>query len=435
MASEKLLVELVAKVDDATKKVEGVGSKIGGIGKVAAGVGGAIAGAFAVGAIVDFGKAAVDSYSTLEQSIGGVEAVFGDAAETVTGFGDAAAESVGLAASEYNTLSTQLGGLLKNSGIYQDTQDLAGATNELVTIGADLAATYGGSTAEAVAALGSAFRGEADPAEKYALNLKASAVNAKAMELGLVDAEGKVTEAGKAQAIMALITEQSSDAMGQFGREAETTAGKQARLTAKWENAQATIGAKLVPVVLKLFDAFEPLIPVILLIVDALAPLIEIVGELIAPIAKLAATVIPAILKALQPFIAAVRLVAQLIGWLVTQIQKLVNWLGRVKVPDWIGKLSSGIGRLGNSIFGGGRSAARVASVSAGTGTSVLAGSRAAASTLSVPSGSRGGVQLVIQAGVGDPVEIGRKVVEYLAAYERAGGSTWRRTTPTGFAV
>lgn len=432
MASEALIVELVAKVSDATRKIEGVGSKIGRIGSVVGKVGGAIASSFAVGAIVDFGKQAVDSYSTLEQSIGGVEAVFGDASKTVTGFGEAAAESVGLAASEYNTLSTQLGGLLKNSGIYQDTQDLAGATNDLVTIGADLAATYGGTTAEAVAALGSAFRGEADPAERYALNLKASAVNAKAMELGLTDAEGKVSEAGKAQAIMALITEQSSDAMGQYGREADTVAGKQARLTAKFEDAKATIGSKLLPVVLALFEAFEPLIPVILQLVEALAPVITVIGRLIKPIAQLVADLLPGLLLILKPVTMAIEGWGRLLSWIVGQIRNLISWLGKVRVPSWVSTLGSQIG----NIFGGrGRSVSRVGTVSAGTGTSVLAGSRAAASTLSVPSGSRGSFNVVIQSGVGDPVEIGRKVVEYLSAYERASGSTWRRTTPTGFAV
>jgi hypothetical protein len=121
-----------------------------------------------------------------------------------------------------------------------------------------------------------------------------------------------------------------------------------------------------------------------------------------------------------------------LLSWIVGQIRNLISWLGKVRVPSWVSTLGSQIG----NIFGGrGRSVSRVGTVSAGTGTSVLAGSRAAASTLSVPSGSRGSFNVVIQSGVGDPVEIGRKVVEYLSAYERASGSTWRRTTPTGFAV
>jgi hypothetical protein len=37
-----------------------------------------------------------------------------------------------------------------------------------------------------------------------------------------------------------------------------------------------------------------------------------------------------------------------------------------------------------------------------------------------------GGITVNVTAGVGDPVAIGRTVVESLKAYERTNGTTWR---------
>ena len=50
--------------------------------------------------------------------------------------------------------------------------DLAPVTNDLVGLGADLAAQFGGSSADAVAALSSLLRGETDPIEKYGVAIK-----------------------------------------------------------------------------------------------------------------------------------------------------------------------------------------------------------------------------------------------------------------------
>jgi hypothetical protein len=429
VASQTLLVELVARVDSVERAVDGIDRKTSNLGSTFGKVGKLAAGAFAAGAVLDFAKQSVDAFSTLEQSVGGVESVFAEASDTILKFGEDSAETVGLASSQYNTLATGLGGLLKSSGFSTDLDEIAAKTDGLIGIAADLSATYGGTTQQAVEALGSAFRGEADAAERFNLRLNAATVAAKAVELGLAETTSEVSDAAKATAIMTLVQEQSTDALGQFGREADTVAGKQARLTAKWEDAQAQIGAKLLPVVLKLFDAFEPLIPTIVDLVEASAPLIVALVPLVALIGKLATSLLPVLVSVIGPLAEligniltpVVDLLSDALGWLEEKIRGVVDWFKKLKPPAWLNSVGTTLGNL----FGGGGSGRSFTGTgplpsAAATFSTARAGSSVFASGGGFAVG--GGIQVVIQTGVGDPVEIGRTVADYLRVFERSNG-------------
>ncbi|MFW6091949.1 MAG: hypothetical protein ACODAF_08695, partial [Actinomycetota bacterium] len=188
---------------------------------------------------------AAKSAGELEQAVGGTEAVFDDATGVIDKYAENSAEKMGLSETAFRTATTSIGGQLKRMGL--DVDEAAERSVELTQVAADLAATYGGTTAEAVQALGAAFRGEADPAERFNLNLKIGEVNAKAVALGLADSTSEVDEHARAQATLALIMEQSADAQGQFAREADTLMGQQQRMAAEFENMKASIGEAVIP--------------------------------------------------------------------------------------------------------------------------------------------------------------------------------------------
>lgn len=270
----------------------GVGSAIGS--KVADGL------TWAAGKVKDFVAGSLEAASSLEQSTGAVEAVFKKQAGGIRAAGEAAADGLGLSKNAYQELASVLGAGLKNKGL----EDYADKTKELIGIGADLAAQYGGSTSDAVGALASLMRGERDPIERYGVTMNEAMVAAEAFALGLAkpvknqDAitaaqnkaivaqrkynaavkehgpasdqaltaeaqlagansrlakvmEGttpKLTDQQKAQASLSLLTKQTADAQGAFARETDTVAGSQQRMAAKVENLQASLGQKLMPV-------------------------------------------------------------------------------------------------------------------------------------------------------------------------------------------
>lgn len=292
MAGRPIVVSIIGDNKKLAGAVDSSNSKLGTLGKVGKGVGLAVAGGLVVAgaAAVKFGVSAVKSASDAQQSIGATETVFGRFSDRVVKDSDAAAKQFGLSANEYRENANLLGSLFKNQGVGLD--QLAGKTKGMIGQASDLAATFGGSTSEAVAALGSAFKGEFDPLEKYGISLKASTVSAEAMKLANLDsaaAFGKLSTEQQAtlkqQATSNLLMKQGADASGAFGRETDTLANRQQVLGAMWENLQAKAGAVLLPALTALATfAIDTLVPNLEKIGPPIQEFASAAGEQLAPI-------------------------------------------------------------------------------------------------------------------------------------------------------
>jgi hypothetical protein len=221
---------------------------LGAVGKMA----GPLAAVFAGLGIGRLFSDAITAGSDLQQALGGAGAVFKGELAGIESSADDAALALGLSKTAYLELATVLGASLKNKGI----DDFAGQAENLITIGADLAAQFGGSTQDAVDALASALRGERDPIERYGVSLNEAAIKAEALRLGLGNGTRALTEQEKAMATLSLVAKQTADAQGAFGREADTYAGKQARLAATWDDLKTRLGTALLPALTNLSDWF-----------------------------------------------------------------------------------------------------------------------------------------------------------------------------------
>jgi len=199
-----------------------------------------------VGAMGMMAKGAMEYAAEAEQSYGAVESVFKDHSDKIIAQSKTAAEAVGLSGREYRELSAVTGAMLKNLGL--PMEETTATTQKLVAVGADLAATFGGPTSEAMEAIGSLLRGEADPIERYGVSIKEADISARLAAEGLGKLEGEAGKQAKAQAILSLLMEQTADAQGQFSRELDTAAGKQAVANAKMQDAKEVIGTALLPI-------------------------------------------------------------------------------------------------------------------------------------------------------------------------------------------
>jgi hypothetical protein len=242
----KTAILAIRIISDAKNAIAGVDATNASVSKFEVGARKANAAAAVVTAgLLAMAKQAGDAASALEQSTGGVETVFGDQAQAVKDLAAGAADAVGLSRNSYQELATSLGGQLKGLGVAGD--QVVGTTEGLIKTAADLAATYGGTTKEAVEALGSLFRGEADPIERYNVFVKQSDVNARLAAQGLDKLEGSALKQAETQARLAMVTEQTSLVNGKFASEANTAAGSSERFKAQLENAQAALGTALLP--------------------------------------------------------------------------------------------------------------------------------------------------------------------------------------------
>lgn len=214
------------------------GSKLGSAMKAGAAIG--------VAAVVGLGVAAAKAASAVEQGTGAAGKVFKTYADGVVRNAERADMALGLSKSGYLELANVIGSQLKNAGT--PMAKLAGETDKLITKGADLAATFGGSTTDAVNALSSAMKGELDPIERYGVSIKQSDVSARLARDGLDKLTGAAAKTAQQQALLALINEQTADSTGAFASEANTAAGVGERSKAVWENVKATLGAGLLPI-------------------------------------------------------------------------------------------------------------------------------------------------------------------------------------------
>lgn len=199
----------------------------------------------ALGGIGLIAKESIAYASEAEQSYGAVESIFGDHAQGIISASKGAAEAVGLSGHEYRELTASTGAMLKNMGMPMD--EVASKSQNLVGVASDLAATFGGSTKDAIEAVNALMRGEADPIERYGVSLKKSDINARMAAKGLDGLTGAAAKQAEAQTMLEMLTEQTADAQGQFGRESDTAAHKQQVATAKYNDAKEAIGTGLLP--------------------------------------------------------------------------------------------------------------------------------------------------------------------------------------------
>lgn len=266
------VLKIMADVADAKKGIGEVETSAKTMGDKTRGIGSAVVGALGTAAVLSFGKSVIDAASSAEQSLGGARAVFGEFAGEIESFGKKAATDLGVSNEEFLRMSTLMGALLKNSGLPMD--QVAKSTENLTQRAADLAAMYGGTAAQAMEAMTSALKGEFNPLESFGISLKASTIEAKALSMGLVDADGKVTDIGKTMATQALIMEQSADATGTYAKESGSLAGRTQTMQAQFKDLQATIGQALLPIIVKLVSVLTPFIEFIAANTSWLVPLV-----------------------------------------------------------------------------------------------------------------------------------------------------------------
>lgn len=209
----------------------------------------------ALGGIGMLGKGAAEYASEAEQSYGAVESIFHEHADQINNASKKAAESIGISAHAFREQSAYMGAMLKNQGVPMD--ELADKTQELMGLGADLAATYGGKTSDAIEALGAMLRGETDPMEKYGVAIKEADIKARMAADGLDKLEGEAEKQARTQTLLKLAFEQTADAQGQSQREFETSAARAQRARAAMDDMRESVGSLLLPVMGQLAGIME----------------------------------------------------------------------------------------------------------------------------------------------------------------------------------
>jgi len=281
------------KADSFEKKWKAVANKIGSVGQKMS---------LAITAPLTIaGGLAVDAASDLEESMSKVNVVFGASAEEITNWSETSATAFGLTQQAALEAAGTYGNLFQSLGVIPDAS--AEMSMGLVQLSADLASFNNANPEEVLQSLQSGLVGSIEPLRKFGIELSQSAVQEKAVEMGLIAVGDEMTEAQKLTARYAVIMEQSSLAQGDFARTSEGLANQQRILQASLGDLMATLGTTLLPIVSQVvtwitqlvnwFNQLDPaiqqIVVVVLAVVAAIGPLLMIVSGLISAFTTISA--------------------------------------------------------------------------------------------------------------------------------------------------
>jgi hypothetical protein len=256
------LTGLQKGVRGATTDVQSFGDKVGDFSRKAALAFAAVAAAVGVMAF-KIGKDAVLAASDLGETISKVGVLFGDSAKEIEKFAEGAAKSLGQSKQQALDAAANFAIFGKSAGL--SGEELVKFSTEFVSLAGDLSSFNNVSQDEAINAIGSALRGEAEPLRRFGVLLDEATLKNAAMQLGIITTTKEaLTPQQKVLAAQKVIFEQTTAAQGDFARTSDGLANKTKILTAELDNTKVIIGEALLPLVLQLATVFqEKIVPLI----------------------------------------------------------------------------------------------------------------------------------------------------------------------------
>jgi hypothetical protein len=244
--------KFLAGMDKAEQGTKSFSGQIGKYSKAMA-ASFAVAGAAAAAFAVKIGMESVKAASDLNEEINKTEVVFGETAKEIKEFAKTADRALGLTNKEALKAASTFAILGKNAGL--TGRELSGFAKDSSKIAADLGSFFNTSTEDAITAIGSALRGEAEPIRRYGVLISAATLESAAFNYETRtgtelqrDAKNQLTEQSKVLARYQAILDQTTDAQGDFSRTSDGLANSQKILAAQVENLKSSMGVNLLPV-------------------------------------------------------------------------------------------------------------------------------------------------------------------------------------------
>jgi hypothetical protein len=261
--SRTLKLSILAQTKQLTDALKGSGKDVTTFGSQISAFGKKAALAFAAAGVAfgAFAKIAVSSASDLAETISKVGVLFGSSAKEIEIFAGTAAKSLGQTKQQALDAAATFAIFGTSAGL--SGQELSKFSIDFVKLASDLSSFNNTSPQDAINAIGSALRGEAEPLRRYGVLLNDASLKQAALSLGIITTTTQaLTPQQKVLAAQKLIFEQTTAAQGDFARTSDGLANQTKIVTAQLENMKTEIGTALLPIVLQLATAFsEKIIP------------------------------------------------------------------------------------------------------------------------------------------------------------------------------
>lgn len=209
----------------------------------------------AAGAVISFTKDSIRAASDLNESINAVKVVFGEASDGIMEIGERSADSFGMSQSSFNEFAVRFSAFAKNIA-EEDGRSIIDVVDEMSQRVADFASVHNLSLEEAQQVASSTLAGETEVFRRFGGDVSAAAVQQKALEMGLGDTTGALSEQEKQLVRYKLFMEQTNKTAGDFKNTQDELANATRTANARMEDAKAKIGDALLPVIADVTSAF-----------------------------------------------------------------------------------------------------------------------------------------------------------------------------------
>ena len=226
-------------------------------------------------AVLAFGKASIDAASDQNEALSKSTVIFGDQAAAVEKWASTAATSMGMSKTQALAASASFGDMFLQLGFAGDAA--ADMSKQVVQMSADLGSFNNLPTAEVVDMISASFRGEYDSLQRVIPNINAARVQTEALATTGKKSASELTAQEKAAATLSIVMKDGARAQGDFARTADGAANKSRIAAAKFEDMQAVLGQKLLPVWTRVLDVAN-------LSIDTFVRIIDVVGSIPAPV-------------------------------------------------------------------------------------------------------------------------------------------------------
>ena len=311
-------------------------------------------------------KKAVDAAADMNEALSKNEVLFTTQAKDVAKWSKGMAKGFGISRKAALDAAGTFATFGKSAGL--QGANLSAFSTDLTELASDLASFNNTSPEEAIEALGSALRGEAEPMRKYGVLLDDASLRQEALAQGLIKTTKQaLTPQQKVLAAQKLILKQTADAQGDYARTSDSAANRQKALRAQLENVTAELGNALLPAFTMLVGWMQKAATWASQNTTTVKVLIATFGGLAAAIvaanvalkaytvaakaAKAAQVALNAAMR-LNPIGIVVTALAALVAGIVIAYKKSETFRGIVqKVWDWIKKLANVIKTVAKGAF------------------------------------------------------------------------------------
>ena len=225
----------------------------------------------------DFIKQGVSLASDLQEVQNVVDTTFGDGAEQIYQWADAAAESFGMSSLQAQNFNGTLGAMLKSMGLTDDA--VLKMSTDMVGLAGDMASFYNLDVDLAFEKIRAGISGETEPLKQLGINMSVANLEAYALSQGIETAYDKMSQSEQAILRYNYLMSVTADAQGDFAKTSDSFANQQRILQLQAENLSASLGEKLLPSLNKVFQTANDKLP-------KLENTAENIGELIGNITE-----------------------------------------------------------------------------------------------------------------------------------------------------